>query len=437
MGSEMKCIGSLRIEREGGILYRCNANMLELTREETEFVKGIIGKVLNEEDKEKLQLQRFQTLLDRMIEGGFLTFEHGINETSRIIKNEIIMSEYGLSAPVTVHIYPTYACNQKCFFCYNPDSKDSRIMINSKYKENIFKLLDELYEAGVIIINFLGGEPLLYFEELIEFFDYCKDKFFVSFATNASARGGITESKARILSKYRNMDIRVSLEAVSTELHDEIVGCKGSFEVVEKSISNIKKYHLPARISCLPTKKNMHEIEKLVLYAKENDLCGFHLLNPHSTVNYNMASKEWLNSKEKREIIEELKCMRNQYESNTFEISFSNWEERLKGDDQMCSGAGQMLEICPNGDAYPCSMVLENKSFFLGNVFKEGYQAVWEENLNSKKLSRRIEMIQSERCIKCKKVRKCLGGCPLENYINQNSIYIPVEDEICFEAFES
>ena len=297
--------------------------------------------------------------------------------------------------------------------------------INNQVLNNTKKIIDILYENGVIIFNVLGGEPLLNFNYLIDTLNYASEKMFCSFASNGTANGGVDEEKAKILSNINNIDIRISMHGYNSETHDHIVGIKGAFDTAINSIKNLVKYGVKCRMSCVPTKINYEYIDKMVELAYKLGMTGFHLLPSHMTENFDINHKMWLSYEKQLEIIEKIKLIKFE---KPFEISYLNWYENVKNfvfkyDGQsLCVAGKEIIEIDPLGDVYPCNMVLGIKEFMCGNILNEKFSDIW----NSPKfdiIRHRIpEKIINSSCKKCKKLNKCIGGCPMSNYLISNDI---------------
>ena len=75
--------------------------------------------------------------------------------------------------PTTVNLIITSNCNGNCIFC-GVEHK-SEFFEPEKKLDKIKKIIDVLYDKGILRINFFGGEPLVY-PEIIEAVKYAKEK---------------------------------------------------------------------------------------------------------------------------------------------------------------------------------------------------------------------------------------------------------------------
>ena len=65
----------------------------------------------------------------------------------------------------------TLACNNRCSYCYALDYLDNSKIINEEVFQNVIKYVNELEN---VYLSILGGEPLLVYDKLIEFFGKIK-----------------------------------------------------------------------------------------------------------------------------------------------------------------------------------------------------------------------------------------------------------------------
>ena len=75
-----------------------------------------------------------------------------------------------------------------------------------------------------------------------------------------------------------------------------------------------------------------------------------------------------------------------------------------------CDAGVTQIVIGPNGDIRPCV----SYDFVIGNIFKDNLKELWKNSPFLKKL-RRMENIP-KKCIKCKHLSICRGGCRASAY---------------------
>lgn len=156
----------------------------------------------------------------------------------------------------SVTTYLSLACNRSCYYCFNPNQqgyKHNRAKVTD-YKKEIDKALQEEKELTHIALS--GGEPLLFKDETLAFFEYAKTN-----APNAHTRlytaGDLLDK--RYLTKLKNIglqEIRFSIK-----LEDD----KKTRAKILKKIETAKEY-IPTVMVEMPvipgTKDEMQDLIK-------------------------------------------------------------------------------------------------------------------------------------------------------------------------------
>ena len=134
-----------------------------------------------------------------------------------------------------VPIDVTERCNLICKHCYNRSG-------NGKYKdflwEELTKVLDDLLSFNLTQITFTGGEILLYpyIEDLFYYVCEHPDQNF-AFITNGTI---YHERFIEMINSLSNIDVGVSLDGSSAQIHDFIRG-NGSFQKTMSFLNKINK----------------------------------------------------------------------------------------------------------------------------------------------------------------------------------------------------
>ena len=162
----------------------------------------------------------------------------------------------------------TNCCNMKCRHCMN-GSNDKEI--NKGFtRENIKKLLEELYENKTEKIYISGGEPLLYpyIDEVILYANSLGMK--VTLATN-----GLEIPKHLDAIKKGVQLVSVSLDGIG-ETHDKFRGVQGAYENCIEVLKLLKENNVKTKISAMIWKENVEELEDMIILAKS---CGVSKIN--------------------------------------------------------------------------------------------------------------------------------------------------------------
>jgi len=417
-------LGNLRYEYFGGIVYNEHGVLLRVNKEEALFYENVINNSI-ETFSDKYDVQLYHNILIKFIQANLITVSKFPN-AEFTNKRRVIYSNHTpkyLQAPISVHLYPTYKCNQSCLFCYKPEIED--VNFNLANEKNILTLINTLIEKGVIILNLLGGEPLLYFDTLIKIIDRAYPFMFCSVASNGSANRGFDDKVINQLKKYPRLNIKVSLHDLNEDTHDAIVQYKGAFQKSINSINKLVRNGFYITVNCLPNTINSFHIKEFVDFCYNIGVKEFYLLPVHNTTKYHDGSPFWLDWKIRKKIIIELKELKNEYAKKGFIINFLDWFDRLESinfnnpnelEIPMCAAGHEILEIDPDGNTYPCHMCLGKDEFVTGNAFFENFDDVW--NTSKYAIFRHEEYkAKDKNCLECRYYNLCKGGCPLQRYL--------------------
>ena len=178
------------------------------------------------------------------------------NEVSAGVKNAGLPA--GLGLPKTKKrvlarrgvLWLGQTCNLRCYFCYFYDR-----IADAKHPEHAFMGLDKakaichtlrcFYRDTAIDIQ--GGEPTIY-PDILELIRYCHDiGLYPTLITN-----GLYLSKPGRLEAFRDAGLRdflVSLHGLG-DTHDQVVGRKGAYQEITKSIERMRQVGIPFRFNC-------------------------------------------------------------------------------------------------------------------------------------------------------------------------------------------
>ena len=161
----------------------------------------------------------------------------------------------------------TNACNMKCKHCMNGSGKNAKEGLK---KEDILKLIDELYENKTEEIYISGGEPLLYpyIDEVILHANSLGIK--VTLATNA-----LEVPKHLEAIKKGVQLVSISLDGIGST-HDNFRGVLGAFDNCINVFKLLKENNVKTRISAMIWKENTNQLEEMISTAKS---CGVSKVN--------------------------------------------------------------------------------------------------------------------------------------------------------------
>ncbi len=388
------------------------------------IAKRIISKVLkkgggafglnDEEIKEKFKDSYWEKALASVVRGVAL---FGVRQP------------FVSGAPFQVVWDVTYACNLKCKHCYATAGKlgkDELTTEQAKYAIDVFA------KAGVTILAFSGGEPLVR-PDIFELTQYAADKgIYVAMATNATL---ITEKKAREMREAGIQFVQISLDGATAETHDSFRGIEGSYDKTIEGIKNCVKEGFFVEISTTTTKHNYNEIPEIIDLSEKLGANWFMAFNFVPTGRGKYIVENDLSPDEREEL---LKMLWSSLKNSCINVlstapQFARVALQQEGDKEQKivpthfynpKLAGQLVDLAEfiggcgagrfymgmraNGDLQPCV-------FFplkLGNILEDDFEDLWVNNKILQEL-RNKDLLKG--CNTCEYRHYC-GGCRARAY---------------------
>ncbi len=342
-----------------------------------------------------------------------------------------VQRPFTAGAPYQIVWDVTYACNLRCKHCYANAGKPLPDELDT---EQAKKAIDIFDRAGVTILAFSGGEPLVR-PDFFELARYAADKgMYVAVATNGTL---ITEQMARKMKDAGIKFVQISVDGATPETHDEFRGIPGAFERTIKGIKNAVREGFFVEIATTVTKSNYNEIPAIIDLAEELKVNWLMLYNFVPTGRGKFIIENDLSPEEREELLKMIYyknkdtnveilstapqlarvALEEEYKEKTGEIlmpthfynahlpgKLANLAEFIGG-----CGAGRFyMSMRPNGDFQPC-VFLPVK---VGNILKDDFEELWLHNKVLNEL-RNKDLIKE--CNKCPYRYHC-GGCRARAY---------------------
>jgi radical SAM protein with 4Fe4S-binding SPASM domain len=352
-----------------------------------------------------------------------------------------------LSAPVYVNFALTKTCNMRCKHCYVPRNTIGESKQPSF--QEIKKVLERLYDAGVCGIELTGGEPLTYpkFLDVIKIIrDFKGMQLYV-------VSNGVLWTKD-IIRELANFDktplIAVSVDGPNNRVHAMLRNTTD--QEYARIIENIKlmvEYGLYVEINYLVTKLNSQYYREMTEFAMELNVrsLNYQQFLPSGTGYYHrhiyeFSYDEWKDYLDK--LLDYLYEFKKEHKPKmrfglithsmvidacipllelgmmdkakyVFGEGFCPLEYNVLGKERMlrCCEAGRaFIFINSDGKTYTCDCI-EHEQAFMGDLrdYDLDIKKLWDESPYLEKF-RNIELKEvSEICYKCPLATICGGGC--------------------------
>lgn len=332
-----------------------------------------------------------------------------LNKTSK--ENEVkLTGDLSIFYPTNLQIELTTDCNLKCSYCYR---NAGEIKKNNQLKtDKLFKILDSLHNVGLQSIELTGGEPTLH-PDFIEIMNFCAKKFaIIGLLTNGTL---ITEELAlKMLDFKEKMVISISLDAHTSEIHDQRRGVKGSFEKTCKNIRLLAKYGFLTRVTMTFDEDTWDYIEPTLLLSKKLGASMFAYSPVLPVGRAKMGFKYW--AYDAMKVQETEKVLREKYKDY---IHLLSDDIMAKLDNPGSCGAGyRCFCMDPTGKIRPC-VTFNEGSAILGSLIESSPEEVFANPLA--KYFANIKAPNEEICQSCEWSFFCIN-CNLRGLMMSESV---------------
>ncbi len=338
---------------------------------------------------------------------------------------------------MTITFQVTDACNLRCTYCYQVN-KGVKVMPIGIGKKAIDELLSDELEycntkrCPAIVMDFIGGEPLLAIDEIKELYEYFLTRaielqhpwaimHYMSISTNGVLY--FEEKVQKFLHRYRQqIGLSITLDG-NKELHD---ACRvfpdgsPSYDIVIKGIQDWMKKnpYLGSKITIAP-----ENVEYLYTAIKHMVELGYYDINANAVFEQPFTTEHATTLYNQLKLIADYFIENELYFSHYFRMFDHSGFAPLHPSDNKnwCGGNGQMLAIDPNGNYYPCLRFMESSLGSAQTPFKIG--EVGKKNLARGEYEDKVACLScitrrsqsTDECFNCPVARGC-GWCTAYNY---------------------
>ena len=299
----------------------------------------------------------------------------------------------GADSDVYVHNFTfqtSERCSLSCLYCYQFNKSNMRMSF-----ETAKKFIDELladkygyinrYNSPAIIIEFIGGEPLLEIGLTRRIYEYFLDRCYelnhpwFTLHRLSICSNGLQYFDKEVQEFFKdyasNVSFNISIDG-NKELHD---ACRiqpngeGSYDIDMMALNHYNRNYTPERNS----KMTLAPSNMKYLFESVVDFIN----NGMTSINLNCVFEEGWDQQTALEEYNQLIKLANYILENDLEhIYIAIFNERQEdvqskySDGTFCGGAGSMLSLRPNGQFYPCIRYMPTsvgnnvKDLCIGNV---------------------------------------------------------------------
>ena len=317
----------------------------------------------------------------------------------------------------------TRRCPLQCAHCYNNlPMHDAGARRGELTREEHYRLLDQMAEAGCLWLLYTGGE-IFARADFLDIYTYAKRKgFLITLFTNGTL---ITPRIADHLVEWRPFAIEITLYGATRETYERLTGVPGSFEHCLRGIELLRERGLPLKLKAVAVSINKHEIADMKRFADARGL-DFRFdammnarvdcspgplavrLEPWETVKLDLEDPERV------------------AEWKRFAERFSRPAPADRCDEMyQCGGGISGFSIDPCGMMSICVLSGADKYDLRRGSFAEG----WGQFLRS---VRRKKITRVTKCTACQ-IKSMCGMCPANGELENQDPEAPV-DFLCYVA---
>lgn len=165
---------------------------------------------------------------------------------------------FGLKSPICVYLSATDRCPYQCRYCNIPNRKKKEMSF-----EQIRHLIDQIYQAGALRLQLVGGEPMMR-EDIGAIINQAKSKgMFITL----SSTGYMIAKKAKEL---KNVDILFLSFDGEREVHDYHKG-NGSYQNLIEAMKCLRENNKKFLTVTTLTAKNKDSIDYILEHARRKN----------------------------------------------------------------------------------------------------------------------------------------------------------------------
>ncbi len=372
---------------------------------------------------------------------GFTKLLTGKTTVSQAIKNNAPANWQFLDSLSIVVWNLTKKCNLTCQHCYIDASSDYTDELTTK---EAMDLIDQIAFAGVRVILFSGGEPLLR-KDLFELNAYVKAR---GLRTCLSSNGCLINPVIGQRIKEAGFEyVGISIDGTKMT-HDRFRGITGAFDWAIEGIRILKEYGVRRGIRFTLNKENVFDLPSVIELAVKEGIerfCMYHLVysgratsKMDITIEERIRVIDYLIERtlffEKLGINMEILTTDNHCDGvYIYKYIQKNMPEKTEEIKQLlkmskgCSAGTKIINIGPEGNIYPCQFWQKG---CLGNIRDTSLKDIISNTDNELlyKLKHKKEFLGGK-CLECSDNDLC-HGCRIRAYSTYNNYW--AEDPVCY-----
>ena len=354
-----------------------------------------------------------ESLLNKLVEGGFIV-DDSIDERDEFIKSALAVERNDTSFHLIIN--PTINCNFHCWYCYESH-------IASKMDDEVIRhvklLIDRIIDDGKsLTISFFGGEPMLYYDEvMMPILKHAHGKSSESktpFSANMTSNGFLlSEERIKSMKMLNFTGAQITLDG-DKDIHNSIRFRHKGDDTFTHIVDNIKLMvkngmGVTLRVNC--SKDNMTSIVQIPSYFSD--------LTPDEKRLIRVDLQIVWQDNNRKEIYGYMDNLIKAFSNEGIPSAKMDFRSFCYGDRR------NSCMINYNGDIYKCTAV------DFANTPRDGYlsaegEIIWENDSLEKRMS---STFKNHNCLHCRIFPLCHGGCTKQSMMSNDYCMHNFDDE--------
>jgi PqqA peptide cyclase len=316
----------------------------------------------------------------------------------------------------------TYRCPLHCVYCSNPPELQSRSFELST--EVWTRVLGEAAEAGVLQVDFTGGEPLAR-PDLVELVRTARGSgLYVNLITSGLP---LDEQRLAELVKAGLDHLQLSFQGMRDDAASEIAGTR-ALQQKRQVVEWVRGHRVALTLNFVIHRQNLDQLEEMIAFGEESGAGRMEFAHVQY-YGWAFANRERLLPT--REQVERSISVMQQAEARLrgkVRVEYVVPDYYAKYPKACMGGWGRKLMlITPSGDVLPChaAQVIPGLSF--ANVKSKALREIWDSSVAFQKF--RGEEWMQEPCRSCDRRTQDFGGCRCQAF--QLAGDAAVTDPVC------
>lgn len=353
-----------------------------------------------------------------------ILFENGIlteNDEDDFIRYKAIIKKIrDQNNYIHLTLAPTMNCCFNCFYCF--EKYKNKKHMTSATIDAIIKYIIAQKNIKTIKLTWFGGEPLMAIKEIAEFYGKINKVWLRSIDSNIITSGyHINKNVIEILKENEINSVQITIDGIK-ETHNQIKYLPDCEDVFGKVWNNIKLLHdLAPNINVIIrvnlTKSNAHEYEQLLeLFRKTFKNTNNITIVPSFVIDRGTIDYNYTNSKHTLFSHNERTKHILSLAHKGIQTPYIRYPSRKFGECAIRNNIA--ISFDNDGYAYKCWEVIGDKNYAIGRLNSNGELI----ELNTRNINRQLygaDPLEDTKCVKCKYLPICGGGCPIQRIQNK------------------